>query len=74
MSVLVAFKGSRFWYLGNSLSNLDHALVYPQHCNASGDVFSYSASFAHVTEDGKIMRYGCVIGSVAELSVVETCE
>jgi hypothetical protein len=49
------------------------ALALPEHVDEDGNLkleHAFSDSFAHVGDDGKIRRYGEVIGSVSDLVVL----
>ena len=73
MSVLVEFQGRRYWYMGDSLSDLNHALAPLEHCDEDGDItFEHccSESFAHVYSNGRILRFGHQIGVIGDLKEV----
>jgi len=69
MPVLVEFLGRRYWYLGDSLEDLGHAVAPLAHCDEKGELFLDAVledSFAHVNLDGRIMRYGQQVGNVSD--------
>jgi hypothetical protein len=73
VSILVEFQGKRYWYLGESLDDLGHALAPLDHCDENGNVklsAAFKESYAHVAEDGRIRRYRMMIGLIDDLKRV----
>lgn len=74
-SIPVTFKGEPFVWLRNE--DESGALAYPQHIDADGNVkmmFCMSDSYAHVTSDGIILRYGAQIGMREDLQFPQVTE
>jgi len=68
--IKVEFQGHQFWFLPDDESNNSGPLCPLHHCGKDGQL-DYSMCFsgetyAHVV-DGKIKRYGSVIGEIAPL-------
>ncbi len=63
----VVFQGQTYWWSNQMLSPLDH---FGENGELLADPFQ-DESYAIITDDGLIMRYGRVIGTVADLKDVE---
>lgn len=77
MSVLVEFDGLVLRYLGDSVSDPDHALAPLDHCDQDGEVLRdkvFENSYAYVYSDGTIMRYGKQVGKISDLVLVRPLE
>jgi hypothetical protein len=68
----VKFKRTTYWLLKEVHEGGGRALAPLDHCDENGDVITLSGlSFAHVTTDGKIMRYQEEIGTVYDLKIIK---
>lgn len=71
-NVKVEFDGLMLWWITDD--ELEGALAPLNHCDEEGEIadletalFLHGDSYAHVFEDGRIMRYGRQIGTRNDL-------
>jgi hypothetical protein len=70
MNIRVRFRGQQLWWLKDDLTPYG-ALAPLHHCDDEGNLFAYfEDSFAHIFSDGRIMRYGELIGQVDDLEIL----
>lgn len=72
MSERVKFQGTEYWLLCEP--DGDFGPIAPlEHCDESGNLLmdaAFYVSFAHLWEDGRISRYGTIIGTREDLEQV----
>lgn len=71
-TIKVRFKGEEYWLLAGEISG--RALAYMKHIDEDKNIkpeHVFSDSFAHLIDDGRIMRYGKQIGTQEDLEIIE---
>ena len=64
--IKIVFEGTEYWWLREKDGS--GALAPLHHCDDLGNVEVFEDSFAHVFENGKILRYGIEIGTRDDLT------